>query len=228
MPALLKVFETIEMPLVPVLARIEQNGVFVDAAMLKRISHEFGERMQQLQAEAWKEAGGEFNLGSPLQLQQILFDKLKLPVIAKTPKGQPSTGEDVLEQLAEQHPLPRKILDWRALSKLRSTYTESLPLAINPQTGRIHTSYGTSMPASRALLSAVICHPVTVTSPALGVSNPGLYLQPPSAYWALTMNLIACSAGSRSDLSRVMAYASVTASDAMPCEYIESRLAAAS
>jgi DNA polymerase-1 len=152
-PALLRVFETIEMPLVPVLARIEQNGVLVDAAMLKRISHEFGLRMEQLQKEAFKEAGGEFNLGSPLQLQQILYDKLKLPVLAKTPKGQPSTAEDVLEQLAEQHALPRKILDWRALSKLRSTYTEALTLAINPKTGRIHTSYGQAVAATGRLSS---------------------------------------------------------------------------
>jgi DNA polymerase I len=152
-PALHKVFETIEMPLVPVLARMEQNGVYVDSAMLKRISHEFGTRMEQLQREAFKEADGEFNLGSPLQLQQVLYDKLKLPVLAKTPKGQPSTGEDVLEQLADQHPLPRKILDWRALSKLRSTYTESLPLAINPKTGRIHTSYGQAVAATGRLSS---------------------------------------------------------------------------
>ncbi|MGQ0586766.1 MAG: DNA polymerase I [Gammaproteobacteria bacterium] len=152
-PALQKVLETIEMPLVPVLARIEQNGVLVDAAQLKRISHEFGVRMEQLQRECFKEAGGEFNLGSPLQLQQILFDRLKLPVLAKTPKGQPSTAEDVLEQLAEQHALPRKILDWRALSKLRSTYTEALPLAINPKTGRIHTSYGQAVAATGRLSS---------------------------------------------------------------------------
>ncbi|MGH8481154.1 MAG: DNA polymerase I, partial [Nevskiaceae bacterium] len=152
-PALKKVLDTIEMPLVPVLARMEQNGVYVDAALLKRISHEFGNRMQQLQDEAWKEAGGEFNLGSPLQLQQVLYDKLKLPVLAKTPKGQPSTAEDVLEQLAEQHALPRTLLDWRALSKLRSTYTESLPLAINPKTGRIHTSYGQAVAATGRLSS---------------------------------------------------------------------------
>ncbi len=152
-PALQKVLETIEMPLVPVLARIEQNGVRVDAGLLKRISHEFGERMQQLQREAFKEAGGEFNLGSPLQLQKILYEQLKLPVLAKTPKGQPSTGEDVLEQLAEQHALPRKILDWRALSKLRSTYTEALPLTVNPKTGRIHTSYGQAVAATGRLSS---------------------------------------------------------------------------
>jgi DNA polymerase-1 len=152
-PGLKKVFDTIEMPLVPVLARIEQNGVLVDASLLKRISHELGMRMEALQRECFKEAGGEFNLGSPLQLQQILYDKLKLPVLAKTPKGQPSTAEDVLEQLAEQHALPRKILDWRELSKLRSTYTESLPLAINPQTGRIHTSYGQAVAATGRLSS---------------------------------------------------------------------------
>jgi DNA polymerase I len=153
-PALQRVFETVEMPLVPVLARMESNGVFVDAPLLKRISHEFGERMELLQKEAYKEAGGEFNLGSPPQLQQILYDRLKLPVLAKTPKGQPSTGEDVLEQLAEQHALPRKILEWRALSKLRSTYTESLPAAINAQTGRIHTSYGQAIAATGRLSSS--------------------------------------------------------------------------
>jgi DNA polymerase-1 len=152
-PALQRVFETVEMPLVPVLARVERNGVRVDAAQLRRISHEFGTRMEQLQREAFQAAGGEFNLGSPLQLQQVLYDKLKLPVLAKTPKGQPSTAEDVLEQLAEQHALPRMLLDWRALSKLRSTYTESLPLAINPQTGRIHTSYGQAVAATGRLSS---------------------------------------------------------------------------
>ncbi len=152
-PALKKVFETIEMPLVPVLARVEQNGVLVDSAMLKRISHELGLRMEALQKECFKQAGGEFNLGSPLQLQQILYERLKLPVLAKTPKGQPSTAEDVLAQLAEQHQLPKLILDWRELSKLRSTYTESLPLAINPRTGRIHTSYAQAVAATGRLSS---------------------------------------------------------------------------
>jgi DNA polymerase-1 len=152
-PALRKVLETIEMPLVPVLARVEQNGVLVDSPMLKRISHELGLRMEALQKECFKEAGGEFNLGSPLQLQQILYERLKLPVLAKTPKGQPSTAEDVLAQLAEQHRLPKLILDWRELSKLRSTYTEALPLAINPQTGRIHTSYAQAVAATGRLSS---------------------------------------------------------------------------
>jgi len=152
-PSLKKVFEDIEMPLVPVLARVERNGVHVDARLLGRISHELGERMGVLQRQAWQEAGGEFNLGSPPQLQQILYEKLKLPVLAKTPKGQPSTGEDVLEELASQHALPRLILDWRALSKLRSTYAENLPLAVNPATGRIHTSYHQAVAATGRLSS---------------------------------------------------------------------------
>jgi DNA polymerase-1 len=148
-----KVFETIEMPLVPVLARVERNGVKVDARLLAQISTELAQRMDQLQRDVWKEAGGEFNLGSPAQLQQILYEKLHLPVFGKTPKGQPSTSEDVLEQLAEHHPLPRLILDWRGLSKLRSTYTEQLPKAINPHTGRIHTSYHQAVAATGRLSS---------------------------------------------------------------------------
>ena len=149
-----KVFETIEMPLVPVLARVERNGVRVDAKLLAQISTELSQRMDQLQRDVWKEAGGEFNLGSPAQLQQILYEKLKLPVMGKTPKGQPSTSEDVLEQLADQHPLPRLILEWRGLSKLRSTYTEQLPKAINPHTGRIHTSYHQAVAATGRLSSS--------------------------------------------------------------------------
>ncbi|MBI3171367.1 MAG: DNA polymerase I, partial [Hydrocarboniphaga effusa] len=149
-----KVFETIEMPLVPVLARVERNGVKVDAGLLAQISTELIRRMDQLQRDCWREAEGEFNLGSPQQLQQILYEKLHLPVHGKTPKGQPSTSEDVLEQLAEQHPLPRLILDWRGLSKLRSTYTEQLPKAVNPQTGRIHTSYHQAVAATGRLSSS--------------------------------------------------------------------------
>ncbi|HUS25335.1 MAG TPA: DNA polymerase I [Candidatus Binatia bacterium] len=148
-----KVFDTIEMPLVPVLARIEQNGVKVDVPLLKRISTELAHRMEALQRECWECAGGEFNLGSPPQLTEILYDRLKLPVLAKTPKGQPSTGEDALEQLASQHPLPRLILDWRALSKLRSTYSDQLPLAVNRHTGRIHTSYHQAVAATGRLAS---------------------------------------------------------------------------
>ncbi len=140
-PALQSVFETIEMPLVPVLAAIERAGVKVDAALLARISTELAKRMEEIQAECFVAAGGEFNLGSPKQLQVILFDQLKLRVVSKTPKGDPSTAENVLEELADEHPLPRLILEWRGMSKLKSTYTDNLPKQINPQTGRIHTSY---------------------------------------------------------------------------------------
>jgi len=152
-PALKQVFETIEMPLVPVLAGIERNGVKVDGPLLGRISAELAGRMDELQAQAWQQAEGEFNLGSPKQLQAILYDKLKLPVLGKTPKGEPSTAEDVLEELAAQHPLPRLILDWRAMQKLRSTYTDNLPREINPQTGRIHTSYHQAVAATGRLSS---------------------------------------------------------------------------
>lgn len=151
--ALKRVYETIEMPLVPVLAQMEQTGVRVDAALLGRISAELATRMTQIQAEVFKEAGQEFNLGSPKQLQHILYEKLQLPVLGKTPKGDPSTAEDVLEELASQHALPRLILEWRGMSKLRSTYTESLPLQINPRTGRIHTSYHQAVAATGRLSS---------------------------------------------------------------------------
>lgn len=140
-PALQSVFEQIEMPLVPVLAAMERAGVKVDAALLARISTELAARMDEIRSECFAAAGGEFNLGSPKQLQVILFDQLKLRVVSKTPKGDPSTAENVLEELADEHPLPRLILEWRGMSKLKSTYTDNLPKQINPQTGRIHTSY---------------------------------------------------------------------------------------
>lgn len=140
-PALRLVFETLEMPLVPVLAGMEFAGVKVDTALLARISTELAKRMDEIQAECFAAAGGEFNLGSPKQLQVILFDQLKLRVVSKTPKGDPSTAENVLEELADEHPLPRLILEWRGMSKLKSTYADNLPKQVNPQTGRIHTSY---------------------------------------------------------------------------------------
>jgi DNA polymerase-1 len=152
-PSFKKVFETIEMPLLPVLARIERDGVKIDAPLLARISAELGQRMNDLQTQAWKEAGGEFNLGSPKQLQAVLYDTLKLPVLGKTPKGEPSTAEDVLEELAAQHPLPRLILDWRGMQKLRSTYADNLPREINAQTGRVHTSYHQAVAATGRLSS---------------------------------------------------------------------------
>ncbi len=153
-PELLKVYETLEMPLVPVLAQIEQRGVKVDVELLRTISAELAQRMADLQAQVFTEAGGEFNLGSPKQLGAILYEKLNLPVLGKTPKGEPSTAEDVLEELAAQHPLPRLILDWRGLQKLRSTYTEQLPLAVNARTKRIHTSYHQAVAATGRLSSS--------------------------------------------------------------------------
>ena len=153
-PALKRVYEEIEIPLVPVLAAMEQAGVKLDVPLLRKISAELAQKMDELQAAAFVEAGGEFNLGSPKQLQTILFEKLQLPVLGKTPKGDPSTAEDVLEELAAQHPLPRLILDWRGMQKLRSTYTDLLPLAVNPKTGRVHTSYGQAIAATGRLSSS--------------------------------------------------------------------------
>jgi DNA polymerase-1 len=140
-PTLRKVYEEIEIPLVPVLAGMEQRGVLIDVDELRRQSQQLGKRMHELQQEAWQSAGREFNLDSPKQLQAILFDELGLPAKLKTPTGQPSTNEEALEAIAEEHPLPRLILDYRGLAKLRSTYTEKLAEIVNPRTGRVHTSY---------------------------------------------------------------------------------------
>ena len=136
-----EVFENIEIPLVPVLARMEQTGVLIDVGKLRTQSAELGKRMLELQQNAYTIAGRHFSLDSPKQLQQLLFEELKLPVAFKTPTGQPSTNEEALESLASQHELPRLILDYRTLAKLRSTYTDKLSEHINPRTGRVHTSY---------------------------------------------------------------------------------------
>lgn len=148
------VYETIERPLMPVLARMEANGVLVDDQLLQRISGEMAQRMQELEQQAHELAGKSFNLGSPAQLQEILFTQLELPVIRKTPKGAPSTAEDVLHELATQHELPAVIVAWRELSKLRSTYADKLPSLINPDTGRIHTSYHQAVAATGRLSSS--------------------------------------------------------------------------
>ncbi|TAL75372.1 MAG: DNA polymerase I [Rhodanobacter sp.] len=140
-PRLRAVYEDIEMPLVPVLAAMERRGVLIDVPALRRMSQEFGRRMHELAQQACKEAGHEFNLDSTKQLKAILFDELGLPMKLKTPGGQPSTNEEALEAIADAHPLPRLILDYRALAKLRSTYTDKLPAMVNPRTGRVHTSY---------------------------------------------------------------------------------------
>jgi DNA polymerase-1 len=152
-PRLRSVYETIEMPLVPVLARMEQRGVLVDTAALRRQSHELAKRMHELNEQAHVLAGRSFSLDSPKQLQAILFDELKLPALMKTPSGQPSTNEEALEAIASQHALPRIVLDYRALAKLRSTYTEKLADNVNPRTGRVHTNYNQATAATGRLSS---------------------------------------------------------------------------
>jgi DNA polymerase-1 len=152
-PALAKLYLEIEQPLVPVLQRMERGGVLIDRAMLEQQSHELAARLAELGLEAQRAAGQDFNLESPKQLQQILFEKLQLPVLRKTPTGQPSTAEDVLEELAADYPLPKLILEYRALAKLRSTYTEKLPEQIDPGTGRVHTSYHQAVAATGRLSS---------------------------------------------------------------------------
>jgi DNA polymerase-1 len=135
------VYGTIEMPTLPVLFRIERNGVLLDRGKLDAQSHELGKEILSLEQKAYEAAGQPFNLGSPKQIQEILFERQKLPVKKKTPSGQPSTDEDSLAELALDHPLPRLILEHRTLSKLKSTYTDKLPRSINPATGRVHTTY---------------------------------------------------------------------------------------
>ncbi|PAK92900.1 DNA polymerase I [Stenotrophomonas rhizophila] len=152
--ALDNVYRTIEMPLVPVLARIEANGVYIDSTELRRQSQDLGARMLAAQQKATELAGRTFSLDSPKQLQAVLFDELKLPALVKTPKGQPSTNEEALEAIAEQHELPRVILEYRGLAKLRSTYTDKLPEMVNPDTGRVHTSYHQSGAATGRLSSS--------------------------------------------------------------------------
>jgi DNA polymerase I len=152
-PALRSVYEEIEQPLVAVLFRMERSGVLVDRELLKTQSSELAARMLELQAQAHLEAGGVFNVDSPKQLQEILFGKLGIPVVRKTPTGQPSTAEDVLEELAENYPLPKLILEYRGVAKLKSTYTDNLPLRIDAATGRIHTSYHQAVAATGRLSS---------------------------------------------------------------------------
>lgn len=154
-PSVLPVLMDIEMPLVPVLAKIERQGALVDAALLGVQSGELGAKMVELEREAFELAGEAFNLGSPKQLGVILYDKLGMPVLSKTAKGQPSTAEAVLDDLAEQgYPLPKVLMQYRSLSKLKSTYTDKLPGQINPRTGRVHTSYQQAVAATGRLSSS--------------------------------------------------------------------------
>src|SRR6266404_2106012 len=153
LPRLKNLYESIEQPLVPVLYRMERAGVLVDRELLRKQSTELAGRMLELQTQAHLEAGGAFNVDSPKQLQEILFGKLGIPVIRKTPTGQPSTAEDVLEELAATYPLPKLILEYRGVAKLKSTYTDKLPGQINQATGRIHTSYHQAVAATGRLSS---------------------------------------------------------------------------
>jgi DNA polymerase-1 len=151
---LASVYQDIEIPLVPILSDVERGGVLLDEEQLKLQSRELEKRLHELEQEAYGLAGEEFNLGSPKQLQQIFFEKLGLPVIKKTPKGQPSTAEPVLQELALDYPLPRVIMEYRGLSKLKSTYTDQLPKQIAQSTGRIHTSYHQAVTATGRLSSS--------------------------------------------------------------------------
>ncbi len=151
--SLKSVYEEIEQPLLPVLLRMEETGVLIDGALLKVQGGQLATRMRELETQSHVAAGGPFSLESPKQLQEILFGKLGLPVVRKTPTGQPSTAEDVLEELAANYELPRLILEYRGLSKLKSTYTDKLPLQIDAATGRVHTSYHQAVAATGRLSS---------------------------------------------------------------------------
>ncbi|HXW75046.1 MAG TPA: DNA polymerase I [Steroidobacteraceae bacterium] len=152
-PALARLYQQCEQPLVPVLHAMEHCGVLVDRERLRTQSREFARQLQELVLQAHREAGHEFNIESPRQLQQILFERLQLPVRRRTPTGQPSTAEDVLEELAESYALPRIVLEYRALAKLKSTYTDKLPELVNERTGRIHTCYAQAVAATGRLSS---------------------------------------------------------------------------
>jgi DNA polymerase-1 len=152
-PGLLSVYERIEMPVCAVLAAVERHGVLIDRELLAQQSRELAERMVALEQEAYGLAGQPFNLGSPKQIGDVLFGKLGLPVKRKTASGAPSTDEDVLQELASDYPLPAKILEHRGLSKLKGTYTDKLPLMVNPETGRVHTTYAQAVAVTGRLSS---------------------------------------------------------------------------
>jgi len=147
------IYERIEMPLLPVLLRMERNGVLLDSGKLMAQSHELGKEMFELEQKAHQAAGQPFNLNSPKQIQEILFERHKLPVKRKTPSGQPSTDEDALAELAPDYPLPRLLLEYRALAKLKSTYTDKLPRMVNAETRRVHTTYSQAVAVTGRLSS---------------------------------------------------------------------------
>nr|MBP6355494.1 DNA polymerase I [Nitrosomonas sp.] len=148
------IYREIEMPILDVLFAIERNGVLLDYKLLQNQSHELGGKLQTLEQQAYAIAGQPFNLNSPKQIQEILFNQLKLPIIKKTPTGVPSTDEDVLQQLALDYPLPKLLLDYRSLAKLKSTYTDKLPLMMDRNTGRVHTNYSQAVAVTGRLASS--------------------------------------------------------------------------
>jgi DNA polymerase-1 len=147
------IYEKIEVPTSVVLQKIERNGVLIDAQLLAKQSHELGLRLLEMEKQAYELAGQPFNLNSPKQLGEIFFEKLQLPVVKKTPSGTPSTDEEVLQKLSENYPLPKILLDYRGLSKLKSTYTDKLPKMVNPDTGRVHTNYAQAVAVTGRLSS---------------------------------------------------------------------------
>jgi len=147
------VYRSIELPTARVLRTVERNGVLIDGALLGKQSHEIGGKLIELESEAYKLAEGPFNLNSPKQIGEIFFERLQLPVVKKTPSGAPSTDEEVLQKLAEDYPLPKILLEYRGLSKLKSTYTDKLPKMVNQQTGRVHTHYGQAVAVTGRLAS---------------------------------------------------------------------------
>ena len=153
-PSLEKIYRTIEIPLIPVLSRIERNGVMINSEMLAKQTKDLKNRMREIEIGAHSLAKESFNISSPKQIQSVLYDKLNLPILAKTPKGQPSTAESVLQDLSEEYELPKLILEYRSMSKLCSTYTEKLPQMINQKTGRVHTSYHQAVTATGRLSSS--------------------------------------------------------------------------
>ena len=153
-PRLHQIYTELEIPLVAVLSSIESNGVLIDDTMLLQQSQELSAQMQSLETQAYDLAGSEFNIASPKQIQEVLYDKMGLPVLKKTPKGAPSTAEDVLQELAMEHELPQLILAHRSVGKLKSTYTDKLPMMINPRTSRVHTSYHQAVAATGRLSSS--------------------------------------------------------------------------
>lgn len=151
--ARLQVIYDLEVPVAEVLFKMERHGVLIDAALLEKQSGELGAKLMELEQKAYEVAGQPFNLGSPKQIGEIFFEKMKLPVVKKTPSGAPSTDEEVLQKLAEDYPLPKLLLDYRSLSKLKSTYTDKLPRMVNPATGRVHTNYAQAVAVTGRLAS---------------------------------------------------------------------------